>query len=972
VLATPGSGSRILWGSYNGALIRSKDLGVTWTPIYITEPGLPQPPVLQFDIDVVDPNIVYLSTTLVAGGIWKSTDGGTTWVKANAGLPTSGGVIEYFKQIPATPPFFYVKTGPTIYKSTDRSNTWQVQGTLTGTGPGTSQNLDVNEQTWTRMYYIDESTLKVWTSFDEGRVWQTFGNLTAVLQPPKILGTASLYTNPTTFYSSIDGIGQGQGSYVSNDNGKTNLDATATGLGFFTKLKSSNTGPAYAFGVSGGSYRSVDNGQTWKNVGVVGLEKYDLTAIDPIDRTILYGIKTSVGKTLIRSIDAGDSWTPISSTITPTLAKPAAVYNVVLQEGAPYSVAFVVQASEDPSWKLSATLSTSGEPWLSVATTSGTTPTPTSFTIDSKGLAPGQYTATLKIDAAQSSNKSVSVPINLTIVPLGSIGPGYQVNSIVGSGSATTTGTSGPATTIGIGAARAMTFDSLGNLVISAGNRIWSLTGTNLTLLAGNGVNDSSGDGLDPTQASVSDPEAIAVGPAGDLFFTEYAPQGIQANARVRKLSGQNISTPLQFSRFGTLFPNGVIGSHSLVLDSSSNFLVTGPTGLLRYDLAKLLLIASYPFVDPYSMAVGADGNYYISDRGAHQIFKMTPTGQVSVFAGTGIAGFGGDGGSALVAGFNKPSGLVFDAAGTTLYVADTGNQRVRQIGPDGSVRTIAGSGVVGFAGDSQTGDFASFHDPVGLAIDTVGNLYVADSGNNRVRKLVLRVVPTPKPSALVRHLSKSSQLAPGALFDLYGDSLAAAVQTNAVVPWPRSLQGVSVTINGVTAPLYYISPGQINGQIPYETPTGSATAVVTVNGSSPAQISFSVVPASPNVVVVDASFHAAALNQDNSINTSTNPAKPADFVQIYLSGIGQSTPPVATGDGAPSVAPFAMVKYSQSITLGGQPCNVVFFGLAPGFPALAQANFAVPNLPPGEYPLVVTVNGVASDPVSTLSVGSK
>src|SRR5262249_36165080 len=206
---------------------------------------------------------------------------------------------------------------------------------------------------------------------------------------------------------------------------------------------------------------------------------------------IVYAVKATGGlKTLVRSIDAGDSWSPISSTITPTLAKPAASYNIVLQEGAPYSVSFIVQASEDINWSLPAMLTTTGEPWLTLSSQNGTTPITTSFTINTTGLAPGVYSSTLKIASAPAANKSVSIPINLTVVPLGSIGHGYQVSTAVGNGNATDTRTSGPATGVGIGATRAMTFDNQANLVISAGNRLWSLTGGNLNVIAGNGISD--------------------------------------------------------------------------------------------------------------------------------------------------------------------------------------------------------------------------------------------------------------------------------------------------------------------------------------------------------------------------------------------------------------------------------------------------------------------------------------------------
>ena len=599
------------------------------------------------------------------------------------------------------------------------------------------------------MYYVDEPTLKVYSSNTEGLTWQTLGAIPAVLSPAKVLGISSLYTNTADLYASVDGTGQGQAAYFSGDYGKTNTDATSTGLGLFTKFHTAPVGPVYAYGLDGKSFRSIDNGMTWKNVGLVGLATYDITAVDMTDHTILYGLQTNTTKTLIHSSDSGDTWTAIPSTITPTIAKPAPAYNVLLQAGAPYSVAFTVRASEDPTWVFPVTLSTSGEPWLTVGSASGSTPLANSFTINTVGLAPGSYTSTLRIDAPSTTNKFVTIPIQLTVRPLGSIGPGYQITTIVGNGNANDTHTTGVATSIGIGASRALTFDNNGNLLISAGSRIWQMTGTNLTLLAGNGTIGSSGDGLDPTQAAIGDPEALAVDPTGTIYFPEYM------FGTVRKLSGTNISTPLQLtlSRFGTLFPNGVTGSHSLVLDSINRFILTVPQGLLRYDLAQLVFLTQSPnqnlFIDPYSMVVAADGSYYVSDRGANQIFHISPTFQVSLFAGTGAQGFSGDNGPALQATFSSPSGLVMDSQGT-LYIADTGNQRVRAIGTDGSIRTVAGSGVVGFASaTARSSDFASFRSPIGLAIDNAGNLYVTDSGNNRVRELTPHAVQPPSPPVI-------------------------------------------------------------------------------------------------------------------------------------------------------------------------------------------------------------------------------
>src|SRR5262249_12835036 len=97
VAALPGSPSRVLYGTYKTGIVKSTDNGVTWVPIYVTEPGLPQPPVTTLNLDILDGNILYLATTMAAGGIWKSTDAGATWTKMNSGLPATG-TVEYLKQ----------------------------------------------------------------------------------------------------------------------------------------------------------------------------------------------------------------------------------------------------------------------------------------------------------------------------------------------------------------------------------------------------------------------------------------------------------------------------------------------------------------------------------------------------------------------------------------------------------------------------------------------------------------------------------------------------------------------------------------------------------------------------------------------------------------------------------------------------------------------------------------------------------
>lgn len=976
IIATSGSPSSALFGLYRGNLVKSADRGSTWNPLYFTAPGLPQPPVQGFDIDQLNPSVIYLATTGAGGTFWKSTDGGTTWGKAIAGLP-AGATVDNFKQVLDTPSantLLYVKAGNTLYKSTDQGASWNYQGTL----PGAAGRLEIADGRHAWMYYIDPTTLAVSFSGDEGHSWNlTGGSVPAMLQNGVILGSAVLYFNPSELLISVDGQGSGQGSWISTNAGGSFQDGSSIGLGPFSKIFSYTYGPLYGSTPNfSGSYRSTDSAQSWQAIGITG-DHYTVTAVDPGVRTTVYGLKTPFGGTspnaVVTSSDSGNTWTTIPATITPTIAQPVTGYNITLQQGAPYSVSFTAQTFEDPTWQTPVTVATSGESWIQVAASSGSTPLADSLTISSAGLAPGTYTSTIRISAPQTTNKSVSVPVTLTIKPLGSIGPGYLVSTIAGNGSASGAQTSGAATSVPIGAAKALTLDNGGNLLISAGSRIWRYSGGNLTALAGNGSNGSNGDGSDPLSASISDPDAIALDSTGTLYFTEFAFQ------RVRKLAAGSISTPLDMTRPG-VNQTGVtlsVGSHSLLFDSVNRMLLTGPAGLLRYDFARLTIATAYSFTDPYGTVADSAGNLYISDRGKHQIFKVTPSGAVTLVAGTGLAGFSGDGGPAAQAQLNTPMGLALDSLGV-LYIADSGNNRIRTITADGNIHTIAGSGVPGFSGDGQTADFASFLNPSAVAVDASGAIYVADAGNNRVRKLVTQGTPAPKIGAIVGP-NRATKLSPGSLFALYGEQFVApgVIAQVGTAPWPKSMAGVSISINGYLAPIWFVTPNQINGQIPFEVTSGTATLTIATNGSAAVQTTFQVVPAEPDVLVQGGGNQAIAVNApycgSACVNTPSNPAHAGDVEVLYLTGIGIPIPEiaVATGEASPVPPPqlISEANYAYSITMASQTTTVSFLGYAPGIPALVQANFQIPaGLGPGDYSVVVTVNGESSVP-TTISV---
>ena len=137
----------------------------------------------------------------------------------------------------------------------------------------------------------------------------------------------------------------------------------------------------------------------------------------------------------------------------------------------------------------------------------------------------------------------------------------------------------------------------------------------------------------------------------------------------------------------------------------------------------------------PSALAIDAAGGVYIADTANHVIRHVSPAGLISTLAGTGVAGMSGDGGAATAAQLRLPAGLALAPDGR-LYIADTANNRIRRIESDGSITTVAGTGQAGATGDGGAALSAALKNPWGIAFDSAGNLYIADEGNNRIRRV--------------------------------------------------------------------------------------------------------------------------------------------------------------------------------------------------------------------------------------------
>jgi uncharacterized protein (TIGR03437 family) len=229
---------------------------------------------------------------------------------------------------------------------------------------------------------------------------------------------------------------------------------------------------------------------------------------------------------------------------------------------------------------------------------------------------------------------------------------------------------------------------------------------------------------------------------------------------------------------------------------------------------------------------------------------------------------------------------------------------------------------------------------------------------------LVVGASTTTAIAGAANNASNNPSFAPGEQIAVYGTQLAPASTSTLAgkIPLPLTVSGVSATVNGVTAPFYYASPGQLDLQIPYETALGPAILAVNNNGQ---------VATFPLTI---ASTAPGMYGLWNSSGASTGAARQGDALVTYTTGEGDVTPSLATGATPASTTPLASLpkpRQTVSVTVGGVPASLIFVGIPSGLAGVTQINFTVPaNAPLGKQPVVVTVGGVAS-PALELTVSA-
>ena len=354
-----------------------------------------------------------------------------------------------------------------------------------------------------------------------------------------------------------------------------------------------------------------------------------------------------------------------------------------------------------------------------------------------------------------------------------------EVSAVAGDGAADYTGDGGPALSASLKTPRGLVFDSSGNLYIAdTGNNRIAKVGTdgNINTVAGNGTASTTGDGLIATSATLDTPAGVAVDASGNIFISE------QSGHVVRKVNASGV--------ISTVAGTGTAGAPGSESGIAVNQKLSSPLGL----------------------AWDSTGGLLIADSGNHRIRRLSSDGTIATVIGS-VAGFSGDGGPAKSATLRGPNAIQLDQYGN-LYISDASNFRIRRVGADGIISTVAGNGSGGYNGDGSPATAYSLYGTSAVVPAASGcSAYIADSTNLRIRQVWPAVDYTFTANT------------PGLLISLDGQVAAAAPLTASLLPGTHHRVDAPSPQSGGSGVRYLLSAAQ-----EFDVQCGPARATVTLN----------------------------------------------------------------------------------------------------------------------------------------------
>lgn len=428
------------------------------------------------------------------------------------------------------------------------------------------------------------------------------------------------------------------------------------------------------------------------------------------------------------------------------------------------------------------------------------------------------------------------------------------IRTVAGSGQQGRRGDGGLAVSADLYLPSAVAIDKAGNIYVAdSGNHRLRRIAPNgqITPFAGTGSLGSTGDGGPAINATLNSPSALAFDSKGNLFVADAG------NHRIRRISTDGIITTVAGNGDDQMAGDGGPATaaslylpYGLAIDGSDNLLIadTGNLRIRKVDLRTGLITTiagsgrygsegdgqsalQASFRAPYGVTVDPLGSIYVVDGDDNRVRRIDQNGNIAPFAGTGSPGSGGDGGPATEAQLKYPSFVTTDRDGN-LYIADYGNHRIRRVSVvDGRITTVVGSGSPGSGLDDVSPLTTTLLNPNDVAIDPTGRLVIADTGNHKIRQ-------TTSTAAFKRLVTTSSAsysdqlMARESLVSIFGQSLATETLVASSLPLPTELGGTTVRVRDAagierTAQLFFVSPGQINFLVPASTSPGTASVTV-------------------------------------------------------------------------------------------------------------------------------------------------
>jgi len=502
------------------------------------------------------------------------------------------------------------------------------------------------------------------------------------------------------------------------------------------------------------------------------------------------------------------------------------------------------------------------------------------------------------------------------------------------------------ATSIPLMLPSAIAYDAQGNLYIAeTGNHVVRKVDAagNITTVAGTGTQGFSGDGGGAISARLDSPQGLALDANRHLYIADTH------NNRIRRL---DLATGLITTIAGAT--QGFSGDNGAAINAHLNY--------------------------PTALAVNAAGDLFIADTQNYRIRKIAAvTGVITTIAGNGIQGFSGDNGPATLAAIDSPSGLALDAAGD-LYLSDTHNHRIRKVtAATGMISSIAGTGSAGFFGDSGLATAAAVALPHGLSFDSNGNLYVADTENNRVRRIdaATGVITTVTGQGTQGFSSRSASAATAALDSPRSVTISPYGMLTLSDSGNQRIRQIDVQAIPAIHTIAGLSPLAADTLIlnaPAGIEYGSGELTASLNSSTSASGSVSLTLLNSGTGAVTTLGGAALVGNTASIDTSSLSAG-SYTAQASYSGDGTHSS-TQSAPLALHITPRPLIATPDPVTLlYGQPIPQLtgsLTGLLPRDSGDLTANFASPvtsSSPAAIYPISVSIAGSAAQNYAVTSM---